>query len=129
MRTALLASLAGLSVVVAAGTVANSFSAFDAQRQAFSPEAWHELQPLMDQTADPGCVLGAMTQDLIQSGQLLGTTTTKALQLLGVPNSRSASGLVYAIGQCHGWGWHHSELVLAVSPQSVITGASVRKVE
>jgi hypothetical protein len=129
MRGAFLASLAGLSVVFAAGAVAHSFSAFDAQRQAFSRETWHELKPLMEQTADPGCILGPMTQDLIQSGQLLGTTATKALQLLGAPSSQSASGLVYAIGQCHGWGWYHSELVLAVSPQSAITGLSVRKVE
>jgi hypothetical protein len=129
MRAAPIAAIAGLSAVFAAGAVINSFGAFEAERHVFTQEAWREYKPVMEQTADPGCILGPMAQNLIHTRKLLGSTATDARKLLGEPSRQSASALVYAIGQCHGWGWHHSELVLTVSSAQVITGASVRKSE
>jgi hypothetical protein len=129
MRAALLSTMVGLSAVVAAGALTHSFGAFGAKRHVFSQEAWHEHKPLIEQTADPGCVLGPMAQDLIQTRQLQGVAATQARQLLGEPSNQSASALVYAIGQCHGWGWHAGELVLTLSPSQVIIGASVRRAE
>ena len=106
-----------------------SFGAFDAERQMFTPETWRKHRMVIEETADPGCILGPMAQDLIQAPHLLGSSATDVRKLLGEPSAQSTSALVYAIGQCHGWGWHHSELVLSMTSGEVITEASVRKSE
>ncbi|QPF73179.1 hypothetical protein G8A07_09755 [Roseateles sp. DAIF2] len=119
--------LVTLCAALVVGVIAYDISAFDAQRAAFSSSAWRELRPALAETADPGCVLGPMARDLMDSGELNGKAAGQVIQLLGEPDGREGIALIYGIGQCHGWGWHHSELVLAGSAAGRIADVTVRR--
>jgi hypothetical protein len=129
MRANVVAAVLGLGALAVTAALIHSFNSFEAKRQAFVPEQWHAQRHSVAESGDPGCILGPMTSDLLQTGQLRGLSKTQVLQLLGPPDSKSSATLSYAIGQCHGWGWHHSELVLALSGAEVVSDVAVRRIQ
>ncbi len=52
-----------------------------------------------------------MALDLIESKRLAGATVPQVRELLGTPDGQEAEW-VYALGQCSGFGWEHSELAV-----------------
>ena len=51
-----------------------------------------------------------MGLDLIKHKMLLGKSVMFTADLLGESDYKSGNEWVYELGQCSGWGWHHSEL-------------------
>jgi hypothetical protein len=129
MRGSLIVGLVCIAAVCAAAFLFHSFSAFEAEHRSFSQEEWQREKTTLELSADPGCTLGPMTQDLLQSGRLQGAKREQVVQLLGQPRSQTGDLLIYPIGQCHGWGWHHSELVLVLSPSKAVRRVEVRRVQ
>ncbi|MFY7939710.1 MAG: hypothetical protein ACOVOX_02265 [Burkholderiaceae bacterium] len=123
------AAVLGLVALAITAALIHSFNGFEAKRLAFVPEQWNAQRHSIAGSGDPGCILGPMTSDLLQSGQLRGLNKAQVLQLLGPPDSESSTAVAYAIGQCHGWGWHHSELVLTLSAAEIVSGVDVRRMQ
>jgi hypothetical protein len=129
MRLPHVLTLVGICAAGAAAAVVHSFNSFSAEPVAFSKEGWHRLRADVESSADPGCVLGPLAQDLVQSGHLSRRSGQYVVEQLGQPSKRQGSELVYSLGQCHGWGWHHSELVVRLSEQGTVVSAEPRLTE
>ncbi len=126
MRTSVLAAIVAFVGLLSTGALVHSYQTFDAEPQKFSKEAWHQHRIDVESSNDPGCVLGGFTQDILNKESLKAKTEQYVLDQLGPPSRREASNLVYFIGQCHGWGWEHSELVVRVSEAGAVLGAETR---
>ena len=128
MRLAYVVTAIGLCTAVVAAAVVLSFYSFSAEPVVFSKEAWHRLRPDLESSADPGCTLGPLAQGLMRSGQMNQKSEQYVLEQLGQPSKRQNLDLIYAVGQCHGWGWHPSELVLHLSENRKVVKVEPRKV-
>lgn len=126
MRLRLAITFVGLCLAGATAAAVHSFGSFAAEPASFSKEAWHQLRAEVESSADPGCVLGPLAQDLVRSGHLNQKSRRHVVEQLGEPSKQQGTDLVYAIGQCHGWGWHHSELVVQFSEDGAVVGAEPR---
>jgi hypothetical protein len=104
----------------------HSFDSFSAEPEPFSTDAWRELRPVLDSSNDPGCVLGPLASGLVNAKVLYGKPATFVVAQLGEPTKRSNGEFVYSVGQCHGWGWHDSELVVYLSGQNMVTEVRTR---
>ena len=80
--------------------------------EPFDARAWQAAAPVYQASADPGCVRGGMAQDLIERGTLRGLAPAAVLDLLGRPERQSGPAWAYELGQCSGWGWSDSELLV-----------------
>ena len=126
MRASVLAAIVGFAVLISTGAMVHSYQSFAAEPQAFSKEAWQRQRVDVESSNDPGCVLGGLTQDILIKGRLKAKSEQYVLDQLGPPDRREASNLVYFIGQCHGWGWDHSELIVRLSAAGVVLGVEPR---
>ena len=115
MRAHYIATIVVIGVVSCTGGLVHSFNSFDAKPVAFTTDAWRKLQPDVESSNDPGCVLGGLANGLSESGLLTQKHEYFVFEQIGKPTRRDGNELVYAVGQCHGWGWHHSELVVHLS--------------
>jgi hypothetical protein len=129
MRSIVVAAIIGSACLISTGAVVHSFESLIAEPQAFSKEAWQRHRLDIESSNDPGCVLGGLTQDILNKERLSGKSKQYVLDQLGPPDRREASSLVYSIGQCHGWGWHHSELVVRLSATGFVRGAEPRRTQ
>lgn len=127
MRLATVSTLIGLGALIAIVTLLYSFQALQADPQVFSRDKWSLLRDSIESDNDPGCVLGGPTKELLNRRSLNGKSKQYVVDQLGVPNREDATSLVYFIGQCHGWGWHHSELVISLAETGVVTHAESRR--
>jgi hypothetical protein len=121
-----LAILVGLGIASCAGSAVHSFNSFDADPIDFTPDAWRKSQSYVESIGDPGCVLGGLAIGLKESGLLIHKQVPFVISQLGQPNQRSTHELVYAVGQCHGWGWHNSELVVHLSTEGTVQSIDFR---
>jgi hypothetical protein len=81
--------------------------------ETFDAQGWKAAVPVYGASADPGCVRGGMAQDLIDRQLLVGKSAAQVRELLGEPDGRrSATAWTYELGQCSGWGWSDSVLLL-----------------
>jgi hypothetical protein len=129
VRTRHIAIVFGIGVTAVAGAFVHSCASFDAEPVGFGRDAWHKLRPEVELSADPGCVLGALAKDLANSGHLNQKSEQYVLEELGQPTKRQGMELVYAVGQCHGWDWRHSELVLQLSSSGTVLKTEIRTSE
>jgi hypothetical protein len=107
-----LLSLAG-AVLVLAGWLFWSHRQPTHPAEPFDARAWQAAAPVYQASADPGCVRGGMAQDLIDRQLLVGKSAAQVRELLGEPDGRrSATAWTYELGQCSGWGWSDSVLLL-----------------
>ncbi len=121
-----IAILVALGIVASAGSLVHSFNSFDAEPVAFRPDDWRKLQPDVESSNDPGCVLGGIANGLANSGLLNQKQEQFVIEQIGQPSRREGNRLVYAVGQCHGWGWHHSELVVHLSAEGTVLKTDFR---
>ena len=110
----------------AVGAVVQDYESFEGKPSVFSQDSWNDLRPILELSADPGCVLGGLAQDLAITGRFNQKPEQLVLQTLGRPDRRLDTELVYAVGQCHGWGWRHSELVLQLSAEATVSRVELR---
>lgn len=129
MRTHHTAILVCFGIALCAGSLVHSFNSFAAHPVAFTQDAWRKLRPDVESSADPGCVLGGLAKGLKESGLLDGKQENFVIEQIGYPSSRSGNELVYAVGQCHNWGWHHSEVVVQLSAKGTVRGIKFRASE
>ncbi len=80
--------------------------------ETFDARVWRSAAPVYGASNDPGCVRGGMAQDLIERQLLVGKSPPQVLELLGEPVRRGTGAWAYELGQCSGWGWSDSELLL-----------------
>lgn len=91
--------------------------------EPFEAAKWSAGAGLAEGIGDPGCVRGAMALDLLQRKRLPGMTAGEVHALLGTP-ARYGPEWTYALGQCSGYGWQHSGLVVRFSPADGVIAAS-----
>lgn len=123
MGTRTRATISVLCLVTGFGAwMAWSFHQPTVSAEAFVPSAWSASAELADGIGDPGCVRGGMALDLIDRERLMGMTAEEVSALLGTP-MRFGLEWTYALGQCSGYGWHHSGLVVRFNPANRVTAA------
>lgn len=108
MRALTSLSVAGGCCVGLVALIVNAQSWPTVEAEPFSRNAWHQGAAL-SAVQDPGCVRGGMALDLLEKGRLLGLTQAEVIDLLGTPADQAREWR-YALGQCSGFGWSHSEL-------------------
>lgn len=107
--------LAGVVIAVAAlFSFAYSLYLLDARRVSFEGAVW-QTSAALAREPDPGCIRGGMAADLVATEALVGMQQEQVLLRLGEPDRATPDELIYALGQCHGAGWWHSELVVVMS--------------
>lgn len=126
MSTLALVLVAFVSIVVYVGV---NFASFHSESSTFDSHRRAELRAEIDGSADPGCVLGPMTKDLLSTKALQELPRVRVVELLGDPTAQNGSMMVYDIGQCHGWEWHSSELVLHVGSNGFVVRVEVRRTQ
>jgi hypothetical protein len=85
--------------------------------------------PHRDTSADPGCYRGGMALDVVRSARLIGKDAAYTESVLGPPEGRSPGVWHYSIGQCTGFGWHNTDLLIHFDSRFMVTKAEVRHVE
>jgi hypothetical protein len=96
------------------GLLANGWWSFHSVTEAqrtFDRATWLAA-PTLDASADPGCYRGGMALDLVRSERLIGKHSQYAEHLLGAPEGKNPHVWRYPIGQCTGFGWHNTDLLL-----------------
>lgn len=113
---------AAASVLTLAGfLVAWSAAQPTVEAEPFSRDIWLQAADVAGAIGDPGCVRGAMALDLLNSKRLTGLSKVKVEHLLGKP-AEFGDGWSYSLGQCSGFGWSHSVLVLQFGvPDNVVS--------
>lgn len=99
----------------------------EAERTAFIPAKWKERANIYAYSNDPGCIRGDMALDIVATDMLIGKTVTDTTVLLGEPNKSSADALFYELGQCSGFGWYESELVVTLSKSQLVSKAKIAR--
>lgn len=99
----------------------------EAERTAFIPAKWKERANIYAYSNDPGCARGDMALDIVATDMLVGKTITEITALLGEPNKSSADALFYELGQCSGFGWYESELVVILSKSQLVSKAKIAR--
>jgi hypothetical protein len=126
----ILRSIFGIGMLVFALSIAagvGEFHALSVDAVPFSRESWQRLRPQVDADPDPGCVLGGMAAGLIAEQLMNGRSAAGVRAELGSPSRVHNAQLIYDLGQCHGFGWHHSELVLHVGSSGMVSKAQTRR--
>ena len=127
MRLIRLAAIAAAVLVAVSAAFVWSFNSFGAERSHFSVQAWKQKRIDAYASNDPGCVLGGLAEDIIRKGLMNNQPKPTVVAQLGEPDEEHAALIVYAVGQCHGWGWHQSELVLRLSAGGTVSEAELRR--
>jgi hypothetical protein len=70
-----------------------------------------------------------MALGVVKSGMLTGKSAEQVEALLGSPTHRANSAWRYAIGQCIGFGWHHSDLWVRFGPSGALSDTTIRLAE
>lgn len=120
-RTKIIISALGLVTGMGAW-MAWSFHQPTVSAEPFDPATWVASSELADGLGDPGCVRGGMALDLIDRERLMGMTAEEVSALLRTP-MRCGPEWAYALGQCSGYGWHDSRLVVRFSLANRVTAA------
>jgi hypothetical protein len=84
--------------------------------------------PHRDTSADAGCYRGGMALDVVRSARLVGKNEEYTESILGPPEDRSPGIWHYPIGQCTGFGWHNTDLLIHFDSRYLVTKAELRHV-
>lgn len=104
------------SCVVAGGWVAWSYNQPSVGAAPFQRASWISGAGVLQSVGDPGCVRGAMALDLVDSNRLLGLSGEELTALLGPATDRGADWM-YPLGQCSGFGWEDSALMIKLGSE------------
>jgi hypothetical protein len=115
MLTKLLIGTAAL-ITVAAAYAAWTFMGPSHPPETFSASEWAKRRDVYAVSNDPGCVRGGMALDLMDRQLLAGLQAAQVAALLGAPDHQAHRSWRYEIGQCSGFGWHSSQLVVKLGP-------------
>ncbi len=107
---------------IAAGWIAWSFQQPSVQARPFDQSEWLRSANMATDVGDPGCGRGALALGLIESKRLSGLTKSEVSAVLGEP-TRYGPNWSYALGQCSGFGWHHSGLRVQFDGVGKVVGA------
>lgn len=117
-----------IAIVALGCTLAWSYNfGTEAERTAFISAKWKERANVYAYSNDPGCIRGDMALDIIATDMLIGKTVTDTRALLGEPNKSSADALYYELGQCSGFGWYESELVVTLSKSQQVSKVKISR--
>ncbi|MFN7569841.1 MAG: hypothetical protein ACK5TK_00080 [Betaproteobacteria bacterium] len=119
-------ALAATLFLLGFAALVHHYFAPGAERTAFNRDAWLAVRHL-EGVGDPGCYRGGMALDLVKSGQLIGKGLAEVEATLGAPTSRTPTSWRYALGQCTGFGWEHSLLVVRFGSSPSVTEAHIRR--
>lgn len=109
------------SCVVAGGWLAWSYNQPSVSAQPFQRASWLSGAGVLQGVGDPGCVRGAMALDLVDSNRLIGLSAEELTALLG-PVTDNTADWAYPLGQCSGFGWEDSALMIKLgSEQKVVS--------
>lgn len=104
------------SCVVAGGGVAWSYKQPSVSAAPFQRASWISGAGVLRNVGDPGCVRGAMALDLVDSNRLLGLSGEELTALLG-PATYRGNDWMYPLGQCSGFGWEDSALMIKLGSE------------
>lgn len=90
--------------------------------RSFQASSWLSAAAELEVPGDPGCVRGAMALDLIDSKRLIGMKYNEVNALLG-PAIKNGGRWTYRLGQCSGFGWEDSALLVDFDNQSSVISA------
>ena len=120
---------AALIALVIAATALCLFAYFEsefvARPEAFSSSTWKQRSDLATEI-DPGCVRGGMAESLVHSEALMNLSEASVQAMLGEPARRGNRSSYYPLGQCHGFGFSHSELVVSYSSSGTVQRTELR---
>ena len=114
--------------IVAGGWLAWSYNQPSVNAQSFQRASWLDGSAVLASVGDPGCVRGAMALDLIHSNRLIGMNSDELTLLLG-PSIEKRRGFdwMYPLGQCSGFGWEDSALMIQLGGERKVTSARFRR--
>lgn len=112
--------------VVAAGWLAWSYHQPSVSAQAFQRATWLSGSGVLKSVGDPGCVRGAMALDLVNSKRLIGMNAEGLTALLG-PATEKEPDWIYPLGQCSGFGWQNSSLVIKLGSDMKVISARFQR--
>ncbi len=123
-------SLVALVVFIILLFIANMIWAYyfevSAVRERFNSAAWIKQENPYSESFDPGCVRGGMALDLIKTDLIINHNAEQVVALLGKPKASEKSDFSYALGQCSGFGWLNSILVVKFE-NDLVTQLSVER--
>jgi hypothetical protein len=123
MRLFKLAALAlAVCLMAAVSWLVLGVSRPSVEARPFDREEWLRNADLASGIGDPGCVRGAEALYLVERKALIGMSKGAVSAMLGAP-SQHGSAWAYALGQCSGYGWNHSELVVRFGEKGEVVAA------
>lgn len=117
--------LLGLCVVTG-GWLVWSYNQPSVSAQSFQRASWLSGASVLATVGDPGCVRGAMALDLINSNRLIGMSTQELLALLGRASDKGPDWM-YPLGQCSGFGWEDSALLITLGSEKKVVSARFQR--
>lgn len=97
--------------------------------EAFVADEWRERLNVIANSNDPGCVRGGMALDLIDRELLDKLQAIQVATLLGPPDQQSNSSWGYELGQCSGFGWHNSRLLVKLGSTGLVEQVEIVMVD
>ena len=112
--------------VVAGGGLMWSYNQPSVSAKPFQRASWLSGADVLKSVGDPGCVRGAMALELIDSNRLIGMTPEELSALLGPANEKGTDQM-YPLGQCSGFGWEDSALVIKLDSEKKVVTARFQR--
>lgn len=112
--------------VVAGGWLAWSYNQPSVSAQPFQRASWLSGSSVLESVGDPGCVRGAMALELIDSNRLTGMNSEELTALLG-PATEKGTDWIYPLGQCSGFGWEDSALMINLGSEKKVISARFQR--
>jgi hypothetical protein len=98
-----------------------SFHSLSHEATPFQDEKWFAGRNLIKEQIDPGCVLGGMALDLQTSKHLDRLTQQQVISKIGPPDGAEGAAFAWNLGQCHGWGWDNSRLLVKLNASGLVS--------
>lgn len=112
--------------IVAGGWLAWSYNQPSVNAQPFQRALWLNSSSILESVGDPGCVRGAMALDLIHSKRLVGMNPEELIALLG-PAAEKGADWMYPLGQCSGFGWENSAMMIRIGSERKVIFARFQR--
>lgn len=112
--------------VVAGGWLVWSYNQPSVNVQLFQRASWLSGAAVLQSVGDPGCVRGAMALEFIDSNRLIGMTPAELSALLG-PENEKGTAWMFPLGQCSGFGWQDSALVIKLGSEKKVVSARFQR--
>jgi hypothetical protein len=117
--------LLGLCIVTG-GWLTWDYNQPSVDAQTFQQASWLSGAGVLEGIGGPGCVRGAMALDLIDSNRLIGMNSEEVRTLLG-PSIEKGAAWVYPLGQCSGFGFEDSALMIQFGGERNVISARFQR--